>query len=983
MKPAHTFLLLTFALSASLFSPAVSFADDRADLAFFEKRIRPVLVQQCYACHSQAAAKTKKLKGGLFLDSRDGLLKGGDSGPALVPGKPDESLLISALRYEDYEMPPKGRLPRKVVADFVTWIKLGATDPRKNPGTATGVGIDLEQGRRHWSYQPLRSAAEPSVRDTAWPTNSIDRFILARLEAKGLRPSPDAKPEVLIRRLYYDLIGLPPTPEQVDEFAADPSPMAYRQLVERLLASPRFGERWGRHWLDVVRFGESNTLRGTVFSQAWRYRDYVIAAFNDDMPFNQFIIEQVAGDLLPSDSWQQRRRQLIATGMLSMGNNNFENQDKGQLRMDAVDEQLEVIGRAFLAQTITCARCHDHKFDPIPTRDYYALAGILRNTKTLNHSNVSRWIDVPLPTAPGTEETIRAQKSVVKHLQQQIAAIKKSLGGTANQKVPGAKTVSIDSLAGIVIDNTKAELKGQWSKSTSNPRFVAAEYLFIGGSGNGQASAEFTTKLPADGKYEVRISYSPGGNRASNTPITVWSIGGSKTVRVNQKQKPPIDDLFVSLGTFVFRRDEPARVVIGNAGADAIVIADAIQFLIAKPPTQLIVKKPTTDAKPKSQPENKNRKTDIEKQKRIAAKRAELKTLVADLKKSQAAITPRDLTMSVLEEAELGNTHIHVRGNVRNLGAEVPRGFLQIASTGKAAKFTDRESGRRQMGQWLASDANPLTARVTVNRMWHWLFGVGMVRTTDNFGNVGEKPSHPELLDHIAVKFQRDGWSVKSLLRQMVLSRTYRMSSRTTQPLLAIALKDATVDANSTANMDVGNRLLWRMNRRRLDAEPIRDTMLVVSGKLDLKMSGPTFPSNQKVDYDFHYVGLRRGVYAPVFRNSLPELFEVFDFANPSMVVGSRSVSTVASQALFMMNNPFVIEQSQHAAERLWKELPKADDATRIERAYRLVLGRRPTAAELKLAQQFVASADDTTRIESWGEFYQVLFASLDFRYVD
>ena len=868
-------------------------------------------------------------------------------------------------------MPPKGRLPKQVIADFDKWIKLGAPDPRKLSGSKTAGGIDLEKGRRHWAYQPLRSSAEPKVKDAAWPTNSIDRFVLARLEVNSLQPSTDAKPEVLIRRLYYDLTGLPPTPEEVDEFVADSSPLAYRQLVDRLLASPRFGERWGRHWLDVVRYGESNTLRGTVFSQAWRYRDYVIDAFNNDMPFNRFIIEQVAGDLLPSDSWQQRRRQLIATGMLSMGNNNFENQDKAELRMDAVDEQLDVISRAFLAQTITCARCHDHKFDPIPTRDYYALAGILRNTETLKHSNVSHWIDVPLPAEPKVEEAIRQQESALKKLQQQIVAVKTSLGPAAKRQGAGEKSVSLDLLPGIVIDNTKAVAKGQWSDSSSSPRFVAAGYLHDGNTGKGQRSVTFTTKLPTDEKYEVRISYSPGANRASNTPVTIWNADGPKTVRVNQQKRPPIDNLFISLGTFSFRRDEPARVVFDNVGTDGHVIVDAVQFVSANDSSKIakrVEKKPTVDKKKKA---------------RQAALKAELKALEAELKKAQAALTPRELAMSVLEESEIGNTHIHIRGNAHNLGGEVPRGFLQVASNGDVAKFTDRESGRRQLGEWLANDANPLTVRVTVNRVWRWLFGAGLVRTTDNFGTVGEKPSHPELLDYLAVQFQRDGWSVKSLLRQMVLSRTYRMSSRTTQPIRAATATNAADGTTSTADIDVENRLLWRMNRRRLEAESIRDTMLVISGKLELKMHGPTFPSKQKADYDFRYVGLRRGVYAPVFRNSLPDLFEVFDFANPSIVVGSRSVSTVASQALFMMNNEFVIEQSQHAAERLWREIPKAEDRARIERAYRMALGRRPTAAEVKLASEFVSSAEETTRIEIWGEFYQVLFASLDFRYID
>jgi len=667
---------------------------------------------------------------------------------------------------------------------------------------------------QHWAYLPIRALDLPTVHDKAWSRNTIDHFVLARLEAHDLRPAPDADPEVLVRRVTYALTGLPPTPEEIDNFTTDPSQIAYRQLVDRLLESPRFGERWGRHWLDVVRFGESNTLRGTVFGQAWRYRDYVIDALNSDLPFNRFVIEQVAGDLLPADSWQERRRQMTATTMLALGNTNFENQDKDQLRMDVVDEQLEVMGRAFLAQTISCARCHDHKFDPIPTRDYYALAGIFRNTKTLEHGNVSRWLDLPLPSDPATESRISAHTQQVDQLQQRMEAVNKLLAA-ADQAQPA--------------------------------------------------------------------------NRPESSPI-----------------------------------------------------------------------EPVADATAAEAPEGNGEQDDS------AALRVELEALATELKELQDSAPPRDLVMTVAEENEISNTRIHIRGSAHDLGAEVPRGVLQVAHVGPQIDFTDHESGRRQLGEWLASDSNPLTARVIVNRLWHWLYGVGLVRTTDNFGVVGELPSHPELLDHLALRFQRDDWSVKSMIRQMMVSRTYQMSS----------------DA-SPAAVDEENRLLWRMNRHRLEAECIRDTMLMVSGQLQLEMHGPTFAADCKEDYDFHYDGLRRSVYAPVFRNALLEVFEVFDFADPSIVVGRRSVSTVPTQALFMMNNPFVVAQSRRAAERLWHELPAADDEQRIERAYRLTLGRRPSAAELQLSLDFVGRADESTRRDVWGELYQALFATLDFRFVN
>ena len=369
-------------------------------VGFFEQKIRPILVQECYGCHSAGA---KKVRGGLRLDTRAAVLTGGDSGPAVVPGKPDESLILEALRHEGLAMPPKNKLPDAVVADFERWITMGAPDPRDGQAVPVRSEIDLEAGRRFWSYQPPRRRSPPPVAQSDWPRTDIDRFLLAALEAQKLRPVGDADRATLIRRLAFDLVGIPPTPEEIDTFVADPAPDAYVRLVDRLLASPQFGERWGRHWLDVVRFGESLTLRGLVFKEAWRYRDYVIDALGADMPYNQFIGEQIAGDLLPATCVADKRRQRIATTFLVLGNNNLEEQDKPQLRMDVVDEQLDTLGKAFLAQTIGCARCHDHKFDPIPTKDYYALAGILRNAKALEDDNVSKWLDLPLPVDPEQE----------------------------------------------------------------------------------------------------------------------------------------------------------------------------------------------------------------------------------------------------------------------------------------------------------------------------------------------------------------------------------------------------------------------------------------------------------------------------------------------------------------------------------------------------------------------------------------------------
>jgi cytochrome c553 len=750
-------------------------ADDRAGVDFFEQKIRPVLVKECYACHSK---DSKALKGGLRLDTREGLTKGGDSGPAIVGGKPDESLLLDALRHDGIDMPPKGKLPDAVIGDFERWVKMGAPDPRMGvPSPASSAGrraIDIDAGRKFWAYQLPRWHQPPAVRDHTWPSTDIDHFLLSALEARNVFPAPDADRATLARRVSFDLIGLPPTPGEIDAFVNDPSPAAYESLVDRLLASPHFGERWGRHWLDVVRFAESLTLRGFILPPAWRFRDHVINAFNADMPFDQFVREQVAGDLLPALSIAERRRQQVAASFLVLGNTNLEDQDKNQLVMDVVDEQLDTIGRAFLAQTLGCARCHDHKFDPIPTRDYYALAGILRNVKTLKHANVSMWLEKPLAVSP-------EQEAVLKKHEQQVAGLESQL---------------------------KAER-------------------------------------------------------------------GHKGPHVAQ--------------------------------------------------------------------------------------------LAAELARLKARGPVREMTLAVEELAAIVDARVNIRGSVHNLGEPVVRGFLQVATVGEPPRIPSTESGRRELAQWLASANNPLTARVVVNRVWQWLFGVGIVRTPDNFGTTGERPSHPELLDYLAIRFIDEGWSIKRLIRAIVLSRAYRLS---------------TVDDPRSRTADPENRLAWRANRVRLDAECLRDAVLAAAGDLRLEMGGPTFPASLKADYGYVSADRRRSVYLPVFRNALPEVFEVFDFADPSMVTGRRNVSTVAPQALFLMNHPFVITASRATARRLLAETNLGDQA-RLTRLYRLTLGRPPTDRERAIGLAF-ASAGGTgssTPEETWAMLVQALFGSLDFRY--
>jgi hypothetical protein len=949
------FVFLAFvctALHFALACPILAADPDPKAIDFFENKIRPVLVEQCYECHSAAAQARKKLKGGLLLDTREGLRTGGDSGPAIVPGKARDSLLIQSLHYDgDVKMPRKGKLPDSVIADFEAWVNSGAVDPRSG-AVVKQRGLSIEEGRKFWAYKPITRPVVPQVRDHRAVRNEIDAFALARLEAKGLHFAPEADPVTLVRRVSFDLTGLPPTPAEVDAFvqalAARPN-SAYEQLVDRLLASPHFGERWGRHWLDVARFGESITLRGTIFKEAWRYRDYVIDSFNQDVPFNRFVREQIAGDLLQAGSIAERRRQLIAVTYLTLGNTNLEEQDKAQLVMDVVDEQLDAIGKGILAQTITCARCHDHKFDPIPTRDYYALAGILRNTKTLKHANVSQWLEAPLPEPPEREQVVKEHEQKVAALQREISSLKSQIAKKEKPGNPNKPTVrAIAELPGIVVDDEQAKKVGEWKHSTYSGSYVGKGYIHDDDARKGEKTLTYHPDIPETGKYEVRLAYSPGSNRCRKVPVTIFSADGEKTIFVDEQQPPEIEGLFHSLGQYTFEKSGQGFVIISNEGTTGHVIADAVAFIPVKQLADLKESRPA-DAT-------------------IQLDAARLKLLEAQLKTLVDKGPRRDMTMTVEEEKTIADTRIHIRGNVHTLGEPAPRGFLQVVVRDNAFKLPAKESGRRQLAEWLTSAENPLPSRVYVNRAWHWLLGSGLVRTTDNFGTTGEAPSHPELLDDLASRFVEDGWSTKKLVRRIVLSHTYRQSS--------------TADAKS-AQVDPENRLLSHMNGRRLDAECIRDAILSASGQLKLDRGGPGFKPDLAADYGFKHTDLRRSVYLPVFRNALPELFEVFDFADASVCTGQRNTSTVAQQALFLMNNPFVIDQARATARRLLDDAG-LDDAARLDQSFRLTLGRLPAEGERRVALKFLegGSTDAKARLESWTQLVQSLFASVDFRYV-
>tara|TARA_B100001115_G_scaffold184898_1_gene189727 strand:- start:4691 stop:7093 length:2403 start_codon:yes stop_codon:yes gene_type:complete len=800
MKPAHLVIGLILGIGLTL----SGFADS-AKIEFFEKKVRPALAEHCYECHSVQSGKSK---GGLLLDTKLGMREGGDIGPAIVPGNPSKSLLVEAIHWgnEDLQMPPKKKLPNEVIKALETWVKMGAPDPRTGQ-TVVKDEIDIEEGKKFWAFQPLNES-KAEIKNRGWPRSAIDHLVLAGLEKKGLKPAPDADKTTLARRVFFDLVGLPPSPEQLGDFLENDAPDAFEQVVDRLLASPQFGVRWGRHWLDVARYAESNGMeRNVAFPHAWRFRDYVVESFNEDKPFDQFVREQVAGDLLPKEPTDER---LVATGFLAIGPKSLNNRNAAEFKMDLVDEQIDVTTRAFMGLTVACARCHDHKFDPIPTEDYYSLAGIFKSTHALFGGS-----------GAGVRQTSRL----------------------------------------IELQDGRKEPVGQ---KTDYAKLIVAK----------QAELKSLNKKVAGLKKELKGKY----------------------------------------------REDP-------------IYKETIS--------------------------------------RIKKTQAAVKKNQAKLANSKKQTGP--LAMGA-REGEPGDAKVHIRGNVTTLGKVIPRGFPQVFDFSDL-KIDSARSGRLQLADWITDPANPLTPRVLANRVWHHLFGRGIVRTVDNFGQTGERPSNQPLLDHLAVRLLENEWSVKKLIREVVLSRAYRMSS---------------VHDLANARIDPDNALFWKMNQRRLDAESMRDAMLSVSGHLILSPADGS--PVQKIDGNIgrdpeQLEELRkaqldnRSLYLPVARQAIPEVLKTFDFAEPSIIVGRRDVTTVPTQALFLLNSDFVITQARGLAERL----SSMDEDSRIDHAFRLLFARPPSSSEMARTQTFLADClhNEESAIEAWTTVCQALLASAEFRYLN
>ena len=870
-------------VAAALAVPAAAGAQDRPD-EFFEARVRPVLARSCHSCHTTTAM------GGLRVDSLEALLRGGSSGPAIVPGNPEASLLIRAVAHthERLKMPMGGaKLADQEIADLSSWVKSGASWPA-GPATAAKTGeyaITPEQ-RAFWSFQPVRKPALPPVANKSWPKSSLDYFVLAQLEERQLQPARAADRRVLLRRAYLDLIGLPPEPAEVDAFLADPDPRAFARVVDRLLARPEYGERWGRYWLDVARYSDDklDPTGETPYENSHRYRDWVIRAFNEDMPYDTFVKAQIAGDLLGSE---EPERYVPALGFYA-------------LSPQFQDDRVDATTRGFLGLTVACAQCHDHKFDPIPTRDYYSLLGVFKSTESHD-----------FPTAAA--HVVSAYAEQKKSVDAREAALKEFLAAQAGQ------------LADILAHRTARYLVAAWratapkgdAQSIADEEKLDRETLdrWLG-----------YLKVPRDHPFLKRWSNLAAGaapdevrRAAEEFEALVVSVSGEKKnvdeqnrIRLGGKndRRDLTNASLVSLerDRYVLWRD-----IYGDRGVLYYADRKIDRFLAGE-------------------------------------WKAHLEELRAELVRAKQALPPHYPFLHAIRDVkEPRDVRIEIRGSASNLGDVAPRRFLSILCDGEPPRFT-KGSGRLELADAIASRSNPLTARVMVNRIWQHHFGEGIVRTPSNFGQLGERPSHPELLDYLAARFVEQNWSIKALHREIMLSAAYALSAE-----------------HSAANfaVDPENRLVWRANRRRLDAEALRDSLLFVSGQLDRTAGGPAARLTDS--------NRRRTVYGFISRKKLDPMLGLFDFANPNNTSEARIATNVPLQRLFFANSGFITLAARGLAGRL----TAPEEEAKIGEAYRILFGRSPTKPETRAGVEFLRGGG------SWEQYAQVLLGSNEFLFVE
>ncbi len=994
-------------------------------LELFERTVRPMLVNQCLECHGG-----EKIRGGLVLSTPEGLEKGGDAGAVVRPGDPSGSRLLEALEYHnpDFRMPPSGRLPESTIADVRRWIELGAPDPRpRGEIEAGGEESALQLGDRlqHWAYRPMSKDGPPAYPEE----HPIDRFIGHKLEQAGGTPSSPAEDHQLLRRLHLSLTGLPPTLEQLRNFEHAPPVERLNQTLDQLLESPHYGERWARHWMDVARYADSNGLdENTAFANAWRWRDWVISAFNDDLPYDQFLTMQLAGDLLPpTDDRDLARDRIVATGFLGLGPKVLAEPDKAKMRADIVDEQLDTIGKTFLGQTIGCARCHDHKFDPIPARDYYALAGIMHSTQTMATFNtVARVLEQPaahpdmLAEREAWERDLEAAKAAIDQAQKQIDT------GLQDQwvtKLPQA----IETVAAVPNAQIGREAEAfdrsnlnrdfdQWGPGigvihTTRPnelQFVEWDFE-VPSAGDWTLSMRYAcaesrpAKLIIDGTERVKEalkeatgSFYPDTQRWVDVYSGEWPAG-SVTIRMER----PVS--FPHIDRIALRRTTPEQETVNQLDAVAESIDLPIGFVRrlhkhlgftpewTRDPnaTQIEVKailaKHRESAGTNENPDQQEAQhrwlvdgpfvpTD---QERTEAGEGDLKAWaaakenLAQLEAKEAPLAPN--TISVREESEIRSVKLHARGDHTQLiGEEIPRGFLQVSDHLVPAPPIESNSGRLDLASWMLHPEHPLTARVIVNRVWQGHFGVGLVNTPSDFGTRGGAPTHPELLDWLARWFIQDGWSLKRLHRLILTSKTWQQSSQLRPDM---------------AQLDPDNTLLWRSNRRRYEAEAIRDAILTASGGMDRTMGGSllntgnfAYVNNDQSASNETYEDRRRAVYLPVIRNDMYDLYSIFDYPDASVSFGQRPSTVVSSQALFFLNAPLVLEEAERLANTLHQSPVDAALTELWQRAY----ARLPRDEERQRAETLLRTLEvDISPISAWSGLIQSVFASSEFIYLD
>ena len=896
-------------------------------IEFFEKQVRPVLINRCYECHSTA----KKTKGGLALDSKEATLRGGDSGVAIVPGSPEKSKLVEAIRYgnRDLQMPPKGQLPATEVKVLEEWIRLGAPDPRTGPVSAAVVTtksarvIDVNEGRKFWSFRPVENPPVPRVRDenAAWIKTPVDAFILARLEEKGLKPAPPADKRTLIRRATFDLTGLPPTPAEIDAFVADTSPDAFQHVVERLLHSPAYGERWGRHWLDVARYADSNGMDENVaFGNAWRYRDYVVNAFNNDKPYDQFLIEQLAGDLLPIEAGAAKVEALTATGFLAIGARVLAEPDVRKLEMDIIDEQIDTLGKAFLGMTFGCCRCHDHKFDPVPTADYYAMAAIFRSTKSLSPEKMGAikfWYEHSLATPAELE----AKKEFEKKVAAKKAEVTSFTTKARNDLKAELQSKAADYLAAAALldaDATFAEVEKLAAARGLRARYLLTCRQYLAKNTEHPVFAKWQEFAAAGKTEELRSHYQSLFALATDAARTAKAAVPAKEPAIKDAPKSKKE-------AKAAKTAEPAYTIADPKLAAADATLNDIAGFLAIP--------------------------DKEEHAFDAATFAKIEAMNDAVMKLEDRTPDPAALMGVADGNVTRTLPIHIRGSYLTLGKEIERGFPEVMRVSLARPLLPaKQSGRLELARWMASGEHPLTARVMANRIWRWHFGKGIVSTTDNFGILGDKPSHPELLDWLARCFVEQGWSVKEMHRLIMRSAVYQQAS---SPADGSLLTSATT-------VDPENRLLSRFNIQRLEAEEIRDAMLSVAGTLSKKIGGKTIPLRNREFVFNHtskdhttYESPRRALYLPIIRNHLYDMLEQFDYPDPTMPTGSRNSTVVAPQALIMLNAPVVMDAGTATAKRLLGEA-HGNDESKIDHLFVLLYGRPPSLTENKRAIGFL-----------------------------